>query len=748
MTMDLSEFHDVFFEECFEGLDVMESGLMNLDKGTDIDEINTIFRAAHSIKGGGASFGFMEVSGFTHIMETLLDEMRDERRAVTRDGVDLLLKSVDILRGMINAARDETDTDQDSVDDIKSKLEAMLADASTETEAVTEVDTLTVDGNQESDETIAAETKESETTETVLADKNITTNNISIWKINFRPHADILKNGNEPGRIISELQVLGELQLKVDTSSIPPLKEIDPKISYLAWEIELTGEISREEIDEIFNWVVDDCELEIILLSKPIEEVVDIAPVIEPVAEPVCQPEVEQPEDIDTPKDKQQDKNKSTTPVAVEQKPVNKNNTSADKSEPASQKVAKNNKDSGSIRVSIDKVDELINMVGELVITQSMLSQAGLDLSSLEARHLIKLRDGLTQLERNTRELQESVLQIRMLPISFSFSRFPRLVRDLSSKMGKQIELKMTGEQTEVDKTVLEKISDPLVHLVRNSLDHGIETPEIRKAAGKPETGTLELCAYHEGGDIIIKVIDDGAGLNRDVILNKAIEKGLAHVNEDLSDERICNLIFAPGFSTAAVVSDVSGRGVGMDVVRRNVRDLGGNVSIANNKDAGSTVTIRLPLTLAILDGQQARVGDDVYIVSIVSIVESLQMRSEHISSITGQSEFYRLRDEYIPIIRVNELFGMKTGKSDLKEGLLMVVEADNQLVGLFVDELLGQQQVVIKSLETNFRQIQGISGATILGDGTVALIMDVAGLIQRHTKECNRNKVPLKVVA
>jgi len=306
----------------------------------------------------------------------------------------------------------------------------------------------------------------------------------------------------------------------------------------------------------------------------------------------------------------------------------------------------------------------------------------------------------------------------------------------------------MIGEQTEVDKTVLEKISDPLVHLVRNSLDHGIETPEIRKAAGKSETGTLQLCAYHEGGDIIIKVIDDGAGLNRDVIFNKGIEKGLIHENDDISDERIYNLIFAPGFSTAAQISDVSGRGVGMDVVRRNVRDLGGNVSITSNDGAGSTVTIRLPLTLAILDGQLTRVGDETYIVSLVSIVESLQMETENISSITGQSELYRLREEYIPIIRVNELLGMKSGKSDLKDGLLMVVESDNQLVGLFVDELLGQQQVVIKSLETNFRQIQGISGATILGDGTVALIMDVAGLIQRHTNECNSNKPSLRVVA
>ncbi len=378
-------------------------------------------------------------------------------------------------------------------------------------------------------------------------------------------------------------------------------------------------------------------------------------------------------------------------------------------------------------------------MVGELVITQSMLSQISDQLTGGNQKTLEKLHDGIAQLERNTRELQESVLLIRMLPISFSFSRFPRLVHDLSGKMGKKIELKMVGENTEVDKTVLEKIGDPLVHLVRNSLDHGIEMPDIRKAAGKPETGTLELCAFHDGGDIVIQVIDDGAGLNRERILQKAIEKGIIDEHEDPSDERVFNLIFAPGFSTADQVSDVSGRGVGMDVVRRNVRDLGGNVSIESNTGAGSTVTIRLPLTLAILDGQLARLGEETYIVPLVSIVESLQMQGEFISSITGESELYRLRDEYIPVIRLNDLFGMTSGARALEDGLLMVVESEGQRVGLFVDELMGQQQVVIKSLETNFMHIQGISGATILGDGTVALIMDIPGVIQRHLDECAR---------
>jgi two-component system chemotaxis sensor kinase CheA len=372
-------------------------------------------------------------------------------------------------------------------------------------------------------------------------------------------------------------------------------------------------------------------------------------------------------------------------------------------------------------------VDALINMVGELVITQSMLSQFSRD---EEITNLEKLREGLLQLERNTRELQERVMSIRMLPISFAFNRFPRLVRDLSAQLGKEVTLKLNGEHTELDKTVMEKIGDPLVHLVRNSLDHGIELPAVRLAAGKPAAGTLTLDAFHEGGAIVIEIADDGAGLDTDRIQAKARERGLIGENDVLSEEQACDMIFQAGFSTAAVVSDVSGRGVGMDVVRRNIKDLGGVVEVTTRRGQGSTFRIRLPLTLAILDGQLIRVGDQVYIVSLVSIIESLQVRPESVSSIAGRSELYRLREEYLPVVRLYEQFGIETTTTDLKDGLLVVVEGDGRRIGLFVDELLGQQQVVIKSLQTNFRRVPGISGATILGDGRVAMILDVAGLI------------------
>jgi len=387
----------------------------------------------------------------------------------------------------------------------------------------------------------------------------------------------------------------------------------------------------------------------------------------------------------------------------------------------------------GSIRVSIDKVDALINMVGELVITQSMLGQIGDDFDAFDLAAFEKLKDGLAQLERNTRELQESVMRIRMLPISFAFSRFPRMVRDLSQKLGKKIELRLSGESTELDKTVMEKIGDPLVHLVRNSVDHGIEPPEERLAAGKPETGVVHLNAYHQGGNIVIEIEDDGRGLNRDKIVEKAVERGLVNPDEaaQLPDERIFDLIFEPGFSTAEQVSDVSGRGVGMDVVKRNIRELGGNIEIASRPGEGTTLTIRLPLTLAILDGQLVQVGGETYILPLVSIIESLQVDAAHLNQVAGQAEVYQVRDEFVPVVRLHRVFGLTPRSERLADGLLVIVEGDGQRAGLFVDDLLGQQQVVIKSLESNYKPVQGISGATILGDGTVALILDVAGLIR-----------------
>ena len=670
MSMDLSEFLAVFFEECYEGLGVMESGLLQLDAGcTDAEAINTIFRAAHSIKGGSATFGLNEIPQFTHVLEALLDQMRDGRRAVTRDAIDLLLESVDCLREMVDGTKAGTELNAERIAAAQRRLENMLSTADSALEPITHP-------------TIKEESP---------GDKS----NLSCWQIFFRPHAHMLQSGNDPYRLFRELATLGHLQVEADLSSLPSCSEIEPETCYLAWNLWLEGELAREQILEIFQWVEGDCDLEV----KKVEE-------------HAGEPEAEVGSEV-------QGEGQAQTPIETSSSPIP--NARGHKNERASA-----GQDTGSIRVSIEKIDVLINLVGELVITQSMLNRFGED---FEQPQVNELRDGLIQLTRNTRELQEAAMHIRMLPIGASFNRFPRLVRDLGNKLGKKVELSVSGENTELDKTVLEKIGDPLVHLVRNALDHGIEAPEVRKAAGKPETGLLQLCAYHQGGNIVIEVRDDGAGLNKEKILRKAQEQGLLSANDTVGEEQVQNLIFQPGFSTAEKLSDISGRGVGMDVVRKNINDLGGHVQIRSEEGKGSTLTIRLPLTLAILEGQLVRVGTETYVVPLTSIVESLQVEPTRVSPIAQRIELYKLRDEYISIIRLAQAFHGHSHALD--RGQLVVVEADNRRVGLSVDEMLGQQQVVIKSLETNFQQIKGVSGATILGDGRVALILDIPGLIQ-----------------
>lgn len=699
MSIDISQFHDVFFEESFEGLDAMESGLLGLDIGAaDVEEINTIFRAAHSIKGGAGTFGFMPVSEFTHVMETMLDEMRNGERDVTPESTNLLLESVDVLREMLSAVQQKVDTDDVRIAGIRVQLETMMAA-----------------GTEEQPEVIT------EPVEVPAVAGGISAQG---WLLSFRPHPHLLQTGNDPVRILRELGDLGELSIELDDEHLPTFSDMEPEDCYLAWNLTLIGDIKKEDVLEVFEWVDDDCDLTVkeflsdeigaAQTTKPVTNVeLRVAeldphgPIIAVKIEPTAVIEtsmVEESKQPSPPEVKPASKAKASTPVTAA---------------PAS-----------SIRVGTDKVDSLINLVGELVITQSMLSQIGDNFSPSMLQALV---DGLAQLERNTREMQEAIMRIRMLPISFAFNRFPRLVHDLTNKMGKKVELKLTGEQTELDKTVMEKIGDPLVHLVRNSLDHGLETPEIRLAAGKPETGLLQLKAFHQGGNIIIEIHDDGAGLNEDKILSKAIEKGLVEKGEVLSPEKIHELIFLPGFSTADAVTDVSGRGVGMDVVRKNISSLGGMVEVTSKKGEGSVFTIRLPLTLAIMDGQTIKVADENYIIPLISIIETLEIKSSDVKRVSGKGELYKLRDEYVPVIRMYDVFNLQPHTTDLEEGLLVIVEGDGQQVGLFIDDLLGQQQVVIKSLETNYRKVVGVSGATILGDGTVALILDVPGIMSLY---------------
>jgi two-component system chemotaxis sensor kinase CheA len=673
MAINMAQFHKVYFEESFEGLDIMESGLLSMDPGAvGLEEINAIFRAAHSIKGGGGTFGFNDISKFTHLVEALLDEVREGTRVVTAELVNALLHSIDTLREMLKAAQEGGQLDEKQVYKRRAELEEIL------------------NARQGAD-------AEGQPGATAADAEPVPVG----WHIVFRPLPRMMHTGNDPLRILRELAELGDLEVEADVAVVPRLAELEPEDCYLSWDLHLMGDVARESVDEVFSWVEDDCELMIM-------------PILPKSGAPSAKT----------------GKAASATAV-VEQK---ERRSGRERRSPIDQRKGSGSGDpssvaSGSIRVDTDKIDFLINMVGELVITQSMLSVLGED---FHMGRIERLQEGLAQLERHTRDLQESVMQIRMLPIRFAFSRFPRLVHDLSTKLKKKVVLSMVGEGTEVDKSVLEKIGDPLVHLVRNSLDHGIETSKERVQAGKPETGEIQLKAMHRGGNIVIEIHDDGKGLDREQILDKAIEQGLVDGEHNLSDKQVYELIFQPGFSTVEQVSDVSGRGVGMDVVRRNITELGGSIEIESEKGLGSTIIIRLPLTLAIMDGQIVSCGDETYIVPLASIVESIQVQPDMINLVAGRGETFRLRDEYLPIVRLHEVFGIENVKArHLTEGLAVVVEGDIGYCGLFVDDLIGQQQVVVKSIEANYGKVNGISGATILGDGSVALILDVPGVVR-----------------
>ncbi|KRG37995.1 chemotaxis protein [Stenotrophomonas panacihumi] len=656
MSMDLQRFHATFFEESREGLDAMEAGLLSLEEGNrDPETINSVFRAAHSIKGGAATFGFESIAGLTHVLETLLDELRAGKRAVEAAAVDAMLGSVDVLRALLREAEHGQAADPAAVQAVLGRLNAVLSGQAAAAPAAT-----------------AKKEEEPEA-----------------WHIGFTPAPSLFMSGNDPLRIIRELEHLGPLQIAARLERLPGFEQIDPMEAYLAWDLGLIGKVPRSKIEDTFAWVVDDCELEIRPMAVPAPPpslaVEDAAP-----ATPVV----------------------AAAPAAAAAGAAPAANSAAHEAET-------------SIRVSVDKVDALINLVGELVITQAMLKAVS---GGLDAAHAESLAAGLDLLERNTRDLQEAVIGVRMLPVDAVFRRFPRLVRDLSTRLGKQVRLRTLGEGTELDKGLIEKIADPLVHLVRNSIDHGLELPEARSAAGKDETGTITLAASHQGGHIVIEVSDDGRGLNREKILAKAAERGIS-VPDNPTDSQVWDLIFAPGFSTADAVTDLSGRGVGMDVVRRNIQALGGEVQVESSAGHGTRTLIRLPLTLAILDGMTVSVAGETLILPLAYVLEALQPQAVDIRTMAGEGRVLRVRGEYLPILSLSEYYGYAGQRSE--DPLVVVVEGDGQKIALEVDELVGQQQVVVKNIENNYRRIAGISGATILGDGRVALIVDIGGLVR-----------------
>ncbi len=715
MSNDFSQFQDAFFEEAGDHLAIVEEGLLALEQyPEDLDLLNKIFRSAHSIKGTSGMFGFTAVAQFTHKMETLLDLLRNGQKVVTPQIADLLLKSTDCLKMLIDAVKTGSQVDGETVQRLTGELAAA------------------------SDLKIEAELK-------VKAEAKVEGGPSRCFHIAWTPPEWLFQRGLDPLQIFKELANLGTLsQVTVDTTKLPELETMDPERCYLSWIMQLKTAKDRQVLDAVFEFVRENSvlvieERETLSVKRETQDERRTTNDVDggepkPLGEILVETGVVSRETLDHALAQQ----KRVGQILVEQHAVTPQQLEQALQKQKQQESAGQSKktDTTSIRVDTDKIDKLINLVGELVITQSMLSDLG---ARFEITQMPLLLERMAQLEHNTREIQERVMGIRMLPIGTAFSRFPRLVRDLSAKAGKKIQLVLSGEETELDKTVIESIGDPLTHLVRNSADHGLEMPEERLDNNKPELGTIRLNAFHSGGSICVTVEDDGRGLNRDKILAKAIKQGLIEEHEKLSDEQIWPLIFKPGFSTAEKVTDISGRGVGMDVVKRNIEGLGGAVSIKTALGKGTVFTLKLPLTLAIIEGMTVRVGKETYIVPLLSILESIQPKAGTIKTVVGKGELLDVRNTYLPMMRLYDVFSLQPEYIDPTKAILMILETEGEQVAVMVDEILGQQQVVIKSMEQNFRKIDGIAGATILGDGTVGFILDVRGLI-----EMSRRMVPV----
>ena len=709
MGHELEQFYAIFFEEASELLVDMETHLLELDiESPDLEELNAIFRAAHSIKGGAGAFGFSDMTETTHMLESLLDKLRKGEMAVSSEMIDVFLQSGDLLKRQLGGHRGDEGINTDDVDGVVNKLKELMENPGGALQAV------------------ATEAELEEEVENPLTAAEIIVNQPNEGPSKQTPAKPTYRIQFACSEIKPNLmeKLLVDLALQGELNNLSTAQQPDQCI------LRLSTDVSEEDIWEALAFIIDPTQLSI-------EKQATVAEIPEePAAEIAIIPQPIPPAVIETPP--------APSPIPQAQlaeaqepipQPTPKKVATVETKEAVGQKEAPkatNNSESSSIRVSIEKVDQMINLVGELVITQAMLAQIA---SQVDPILYATLLNGMTQLERNTRDLQEVVMSIRMMPISFVFSRFPRIVRDLAGKLGKQIELKTVGEGTELDKGLIEKITDPLTHLIRNSLDHGIELPEKRVAAGKPAKGTITLRAFHQGGSIVIEVADDGAGLNREKILAKAQERGLP-VHDGMADQEVWMLIFEAGFSTAEVVTDVSGRGVGMDVVKRNIQTLGGRIEIESIQGKGTQISIRLPLTLAILDGLSVAVGDQTFIAPLNFITESLKPVAADIKTVRGSRQVVHVRGEYLPIIALHEVFGLQPSCTEIHQGILIILEAEGKKVAMFVDSLLGQHQVVIKSLENNYRRVKGISGATIMGDGRVALILDPAGLVSTIKQE------------
>jgi two-component system chemotaxis sensor kinase CheA len=731
----MAEIKATFFQECEEQLAELESGLLAMEGGdTDTETVNAVFRAVHSVKGGAGAFGLDDLVRFSHVFETSLDEVRAGRLAASDAVVKALLRSADVLADLVRAARDGGEVDQSRCDAIAAELAAVAGieeAADGGDDGMGEIDfqpmqmaPLDLDLDEPAAELDAAPEPAG-------------------WTLRFKPRAELYAKANETVLLLRELARLGEVEVELDASDLPLLPHLDAEGAYLSWNVSLRGDVSETDVREVFEFVDADCELDIQAIDADGEPMelpnadLDIAALLSmaqsAVSEaaaansdaPLLDPEPPEP-----------------GPGLPEAPPVEKTTAAApapaEAAAPAAPPSAANARgETGkavvaqaapTIRVDLDRVDRLIDLVGELVINQAMLAQrvheAGLARAS-------NVAGGLDELEQLTREIQDSVMAIRAQPVKSVFQRMPRLVRELANITGKQVRLITEGEGTEVDKTVIERLTDPLTHMIRNAVDHGLESPEKRVAAGKNPEGAVKLSAVHRSGRIVIEVADDGGGINRERVKQIAIDKGLIAAEAALTDEEIDNLIFLPGFSTASAISDISGRGVGMDVVKRSIQDLGGRISITSRPGLGSTFSMSLPLTLAVLDGMVVTAGQQTLVAPLTSIIETLQPKRSDVHGLGGGARVISIRGSYVPLVDVGLSLGYRAEPLDAEQGVALFIEGEGgSRAVLLVDAIQGQRQVVIKSLEANYRRVPGIAAATILGDGRVALILDIDALV------------------
>jgi two-component system chemotaxis sensor kinase CheA len=703
----MAEIRLTFFQECEEQLAALENGLLSMQEGqTDPETVNAVFRAVHSIKGGAGAFKLNALVSFAHVFETALDRVRSGNLSPDADGMKLFLRAADALSDLVTESRDDALGDTATYDAIEEEFEALMGGAA---------------GVAAEEDDFAGMDFSPVSTAFDAVAEDAPAKPHKVFRIRFRPLRDMYAKANDPLALFRELSRLGSVTCQCDIKNLPFLDTIDPEDSYLSWDLRLETESEHAAVKEVFDFVDGDCDLAIeaeALLAEPATSApgeLDIAAIMKKV--------------------------RDEAPGIAASQAQAQTQAPAETADPSSPKAAAKAAVQPTIRVDLDRVDRLINLVGELVINQAMLTQRVVQSSIVRDR---EVNSSLEELERLTREIQESVMAIRAQPVRPLFQRMSRIVREVADATGKDVRLRTEGESTEVDKTVVELLADPLTHMIRNAVDHGLEGPEQRIAAGKTPEGAVRLAAAHRSGRVIIEVSDDGAGINRPRVLQKAIANGLIAADAQLSDSEIDNLLFLPGFSTAQSVSSISGRGVGMDVVKRSIQALGGRISITSSPGQGSTFTLSLPLTLAVLDGIVVSVDAQTYVIPLTAIVETVMHESSRIHHVGDHSFVLRVRDVFVPLIDVGAELGVRPRSGEVRQGVAILIEtASGTRSALLVDNIQDQRQVVIKSLETNYKRVDGLAAATSLGDGRVAMILDVDALVGLRHHDRSPSEIP-----